>query len=174
LFGASKVAGDVLAQEYGRYFGLKTCIFRGGCLTGSNHSAVELHGFLNYLFRAVAQGRPYTIYGYKGKQVRDQIGASDVVRAMHAFYKNPRPAEVYNLGGGRGNSTSVLEAIDIAQDLLGKRLDVRYCEEARRGDHICYISNLNKFQQHYPEWAIDCSLHALCESIARSVEGAGV
>ncbi len=165
LFGASKVAADVMAQEYGRYFGMKTCIFRGGCLPGSHHSGAQQHGFLNYLFRTAMQGNHYTIFGYKGKQVRDQIHGQDVVRAMHAFYENPRPGEVYNLGGGRDNSASVLECIDMIKHLTGNKIDFSYSEENRKGDHICYISDLTKFRSHFPEWDITWSYDAICEDI---------
>lgn len=165
LFGASKVAADVVAQEYGRYFGLKTCIFRGGCLTGSRHSGAQQHGFLNYLFRVAAEERPYTIFGYKGKQVRDQIHSHDVIRAMEAFYRNPRPGAVYNLGGGRDNSASVLECIDRVDQLSGRKLSWSYAEQNRKGDHICYISNLTRFRTDYPEWSLEWSLDRICEDI---------
>jgi CDP-paratose 2-epimerase len=165
LFGASKVAGDILAQEYGRYFGLKTIVFRGGCLTGSRHSGAQQHGFLNYLLRTAAEGAPYTIFGYKGKQVRDQIHSSDVVRAMHAVFLNPRSGEVYNLGGGRGNSASILECIQLVEQLAGKQLSYSYRDQERKGDHICYISDLRKFRSHYPDWDITQSLEQICEDI---------
>jgi CDP-paratose 2-epimerase len=158
LFGASKVAGDVIAQEYGRYFGLKVGVFRGGCLTGPQHAGVELHGFLNYLVKVALSGGHYKIFGYKGKQVRDQIHSHDVVRALEEFAKNPRPGEVYNLGGGRGNSASVLECIDAVEQLTGKKLSYEYVDENRKGDHICYISDLRKLQAHYPSWSISRSL----------------
>lgn len=169
LFGASKIAADVMAQEYGRYFGLKTCIFRGGCLTGSHHSGAQQHGFLNYLFRVAAEGKPYTIFGYKGKQVRDQIHSEDVVRAMHAFFQNPRPGAVYNLGGGRENSASVLECIDIVEQISGRKLCWDYLDQERKGDHICYISNLAKFRTDHPDWQITRSLPSICESIWSTV-----
>lgn len=152
LFGASKTAADVLAQEYGRYFGIKTGIFRGGCLTGAGHSGVELHGFLSYLVHVAVTGKPYTVFGYKGKQVRDQIECSDVVAAFEAFAENPRPGEVYNLGGGRENAASVLECIDLIAQLSGHRVDWTLSEQARKGDHICYISDLSKFRRDYPSW----------------------
>lgn len=158
LFGASKVAGDVIAQEYGRYFGLKVGVFRGGCLTGPQHAGVELHGFLNYLVKVAVTGGHYKIFGYKGKQVRDQIHSHDVVRALEEFANNPRPGEVYNLGGGRGNSASVLECIDAIEQLTGKTLSYEYVEENRKGDHMCYISDLRKLQAHYPSWHISRSL----------------
>ena len=154
LFGASKVAADVYAQEYGRYFGMPVGIFRGGCLTGPSHSGVELHGFLSYLLKVALTGKPYTVFGYKGKQVRDNLHSFDVVRAFEEFARNPRPGEVYNLGGGRANSVSILEAIARIETLTGRKINWTYSEQARRGDHICYISNLGKFQSHYPAWGI--------------------
>ena len=169
LFGASKVAADVLAQEYGRYFGIRTCVFRGGCLTGSSHSGAQQHGFLNYLFKVAAEGRQYTIFGYKGKQVRDQIHSEDVVRAMLAYCENPRPGEVYNLGGGRSNSASVLECIDIIEQISGHRLSFTYDDAARKGDHICYISNLSKLTDHFPGWGITRSLESICEEMWESM-----
>jgi CDP-paratose 2-epimerase len=167
LFGASKVAADVMVQEYGRYFGMKTGVFRGGCLTGVRHSGAELHGFLAYFFKAAAEGRRYTIYGYKGKQVRDQIHSHDVVRAFEEFIAAPRPGEVYNLGGGKANSVSILECIDRVQHLLGRKLDHAYDERNRIGDHICYYSDLAKLQAHYPGWRITRSLDDIFEEFAR-------
>src|SRR5256714_1558843 len=142
LFGASKAAADLVAQEYGRYFGMKVGVFRGGCLTGPSHSGVELHGFLSYLVKAAISGKIYTIYGYKGKQVRDQIHSHDVIRAFEAFASNPRKGEAYNLGGGRGNSASVLECIAAIEELSGRKIKHNYAEQNRRGDHICYISDM--------------------------------
>jgi len=168
LFGASKMAADVMAQEYGRYFGLKVGVFRGGCLTGPQHSGVELHGFLSYLVKAAGAGKTYRINGYKGKQVRDNIHCRDVLRAIHRFYDNPRPGEVYNLGGGRENSCSLLEAATLVEELGGGRLQTVYDEQARRGDHICYISDLRKFQSHYPGWRIEISLREILEQIIAS------
>lgn len=168
LFGASKVAADVMAQEYGRYFGLNTCIFRGGCLTGSAHSGAQQHGFLNYLFKVASEGGHYTIFGYKGKQVRDQIHSVDVVGAMLAYYNNPKPGEVYNLGGGRANSASVLECIDLVEQISGRRFNWSYSDQARKGDHICYISNLSKLQSHFPEWQITRSLESICTEMWES------
>ncbi|MGQ0633000.1 MAG: NAD-dependent epimerase/dehydratase family protein [Planctomycetaceae bacterium] len=165
LFGASKAAGDLLAQEYGRYFGLRTCIFRGGCLTGSRHSGAEQHGFLNYLVRVAAERKPYIIYGYKGKQVRDQIHSEDVVRAMMAYHNSPRPGEVYNLGGGRGNSASVVECIQLIEQLSGRTMNRSYSEQNRKGDHICYISNLRKLRSHFPDWNVTRSLPSIVEEI---------
>lgn len=166
LFGASKLAADVLVQEYGRYFQMPTCCLRAGCLTGPNQSGVELHGFLNYLVKCAVEGRPYRIYGYKGKQVRDNIHAADVAAFVEAFAARPRVAEVYNLGGGRANSCSVLEAIQLAEAAAGRRLAWEYVAEARKGDHICYISNLGKLHAHFPEWKISKGLGAIVEEIA--------
>jgi CDP-paratose 2-epimerase len=165
LFGASKAAADLVAQEYGRYFNMKVGVFRGGCLTGPSHSGVELHGFLSYLVKVTLTGCPYTVYGYKGKQVRDNIHSHDVVRAIEEFAANPRPGEVYNLGGGRENSISMLEAIERIERLTGRKLDWHYVDEARKGDHICYISNLRKFQTHYPKWKITRSLDRILEEM---------
>ena len=167
LFGASKTAADVVAQEYGRYFGMNVGVFRGGCLTGEHHSGVQLHGFLSYLFKVAKAGESYTIFGYKGKQVRDQIHSADVINAFVEFAKNPRPGEVYNLGGGRGNSASVLECIDKINALLGTKMNWQYADQARAGDHICYISDLTKFKSHYPNWGLTLSLDQILEKMAR-------
>ena len=169
LFGASKLAADILVQEYGRYFGMPTVCFRGGCLTGPNHSGAELHGFLAYLARCVREGRPYRIFGYKGKQVRDNIHSYDVCAAFLAFYEAPRAGAVYNLGGGRANSISVMEAIDAFERLLGRKLDAQYVDQARIGDHICYISNLNRFRTDYPAWTLSRSLKNILEELAQTV-----
>jgi CDP-paratose 2-epimerase len=158
LFGASKAAADLLVQEYGRYFGMPTVCFRGGCLTGTNHASAELHGFLAYLARCIRDRRPYRIYGYKGKQVRDNIHAHDVCTAILAYWESPRPAAVYNLGGGRENSISILEAIARFEELTGDTLDHEYVDEPRRGDHICYISDLSRFRADYPGWSLSVSL----------------
>lgn len=158
IFGASKVAADVMVQEYGRYFNMPTCCLRGGCLTGPNHSGVELHGFLSYLIKCNIIGRKYTIFGYKGKQVRDNIHSYDVARFIDEFLKKPRVAEVYNLGGGRGNSISILEAFDLISSISGKHMVYEYDETNRIGDHICYISNLDKMKKHYQEWEITKNL----------------
>ena len=165
LFGASKAAADLVAQEYGRYFGMNTCIFRGGCLTGPSHSGVELHGFLSYLVKVALTGGTYSVFGYKAKQVRDNIHSHDVVRAIEEFSADPRPGEVYNLGGGRANSVSMLEAIAKIADMTGKQLNWKYVEEARKGDHICYISDLRKFQAHYPNWKITRGLDTIFQEI---------
>jgi CDP-paratose 2-epimerase len=171
LFGASKAAADLVAQEYGRYFNMKVGVFRGGCLTGPSHSGVELHGFLSYLVKVTLSGGRYSVYGYKGKQVRDNIHSHDVVRAIEEFAANPRPGEVYNMGGGRGNSISMLEAIARIEQLTGRKLDWHYAEEARKGDHICYISNLRKFQTHYPKWKITRGLDAILEEMVAAQRG---
>ena len=167
LFGASKLAADVLVQEYGRYFGLPTVCFRGGCLTGPNHAGAELHGFLAYLARAVAEGRTYSIYGYKGKQVRDNLHAYDVCRAIVAFAERPAPGAVYNLGGGRANSVSLLEAIERLENLLGKKLRTEYVEQPRAGDHIVYITDLSRFRADYPEWDVAISLDEILAELAK-------
>jgi CDP-paratose 2-epimerase len=165
LFGASKVAADVMVQEYGRYFGMKTVCLRGGCLTGPSHSGVELHGFLSYLVKVNITGGLYTVYGYKGKQVRDNIHALDVARFIAAFYENPRPGEVYNIGGGRANSCSILEAFAAVEALTGKKMNDRYVDQNRQGDHICYISDLAKMRAHYPSWDITVPLSEIYEQI---------
>ena len=170
LFGASKLAADVMVQEYGRYFGMKTCCLRGGCLTGPNHSGVELHGFLSYLIKCNLEGKLYRIYGYKGKQVRDNIHALDVARFINAFWENPRPGEVYNLGGGRENSCSILEAFERIEALSGKKMEYEYLDQNREGDHICYISDLSKMQRHFPDWSITKSLDVIFEEINVSWE----
>jgi CDP-paratose 2-epimerase len=168
IFGASKVAADIMTQEYGRYFGMPTCTFRGGCLTGSRHAGVPLHGFLNYLARVAARGEEYTIIGYKGKQVRDQIHALDVVRAAHAFAEAPRPGEVYNLGGGRGNSASIRECIHRLEIMTGRQMRTRYESVNRVGDHICYITDLRKLGGHYPGWNVTRNLNDILEDMLRS------
>ncbi|MDP6495656.1 MAG: NAD-dependent epimerase/dehydratase family protein, partial [Dehalococcoidia bacterium] len=168
LFGASKLAADVMAQEYGRYYGMNVGIFRGGCLVGPSHSGVELHGFLSYLVKVAVAGEQYTIFGYKGKQVRDQIHSYDVVRAIEEFAKNPRQGEPYNLGGGRPNSASVLESISMIEDALGRKINWTYNEQNRLGDHICYISNLSKLKSHYPNWEITRSLTDIVQELVES------
>jgi len=168
LFGASKAAADIVAQEYGRYFKMNVGVFRGGCLTGPSHSGVELHGFLSYLVKVALSGGTYSVFGYKGKQVRDNIHSYDVVRAIEEFAENPRPGEVYNLGGGRENSISVIEAIGRLEQMTGRKMNWRYLDEARKGDHVCYISNLGKFKSHYPNWKITHSLDAILEEIVVS------
>ncbi len=154
LFGASKVAADIMVQEYGRYFGMPTCCLRGGCLTGPNHSGVELHGFLSYLIKCNLEKKTYRIFGYKGKQVRDNIHSLDVARFISGFINAPRSGEVYNIGGGRDNSISILEAFKLIESISGNPMLSEYVEENRQGDHICYISDLSKMRAHYPEWDI--------------------
>lgn len=168
IFGASKVAADVMVQEYGRYFGMKTCCLRGGCLTGPNHSGVELHGFLSYLVKVNVSQGVYRIYGYKGKQVRDNIHAHDVARFIECFYQSPRSGEVYNLGGGRDNSCSIWEAFDYAEQLSGQKMQYEYVDKNREGDHICYISDLSKIKSHYPDWSITRTLPMIFEEIYRA------
>lgn len=165
LFGASKVAADVLVQEYGRYFGMKTGVFRGGCLTGPAHAGAELHGFLAYLMKCIVEGRPYRIFGYKGKQVRDNIHAHDLVSAFIHFYENPRVGEVYNIGGSRHSNCSMLEAIRIGEELSGNKLDFTYLEDNRIGDHIWYVSDVRKFEDHYPGWSYKYSIEDILGEI---------
>ena len=168
LFGASKVAADVLVQEYGRYFGLPTVCFRGAPLTGPNHSAAELHGFLAYVARAAREGLTYRIFGYNGKQVRDNIHSYDVCTAIMAFAESPTTAAVYNLGGGRANSISVIEAIERFEELFGRPIERQYVEEARRGDHICYISDLGRLRSDYPAWEVSISLEEILAELAEA------
>lgn len=170
VFGASKVAADIMVQEYGRYFGMPTCCLRGGCLTGPNHSGVELHGFLSYLVKCNLEGREYRIFGYLGKQVRDNIHARDVATFMYEFFKSPRSGEVYNLGGGRDNSCSIIEAFDLVEAVTGRNQLHSYVAAPRSGDHICYYSDLRKVHTHYPKWRIDHSLERIVTEI---VEGWG-
>jgi len=165
LFGASKAAADIVAQEYGRYFGMKVGVFRGGCLTGPLHSGVELHGFLSYLVKVSIAGGTYKVFGYKGKQVRDNIHSYDVIQAFEAFRRNPRPGEVYNLGGGRENSLSILEAFNFVEKLIGRKVNWVYVDKNRIGDHICYISDLRKIKAHFPEWKITRSLADILNEI---------
>ena len=168
LFGASKVAADIMVQEYGRYFGIKTCCLRGGCLTGPNHSGVELHGFLSYLVKCNLEGKTYKVYGYKGKQVRDNIHSLDVARFIAAFLEKPRVGEVYNLGGGRQNSCSILEAFARVEKLTGKKMQHVYVDQNREGDHICYISNLVKMKDHYPSWGLTKTLDDIISEIVEA------
>jgi CDP-paratose 2-epimerase len=168
LFGASKVAADVMVQEYGRYFDMPTCCLRGGCLTGPNHSGVELHGFLSYLIKCNLEEREYTVFGYKGKQVRDNIHSLDVARFMWAFSQTPRCGEVYNLGGGKDNSCSILEAFEWAAKYSGKKMRSTYSDQNRSGDHICYYSDLRKMKSHYPGWDITKSLADTFSEIVES------
>jgi CDP-paratose 2-epimerase len=175
LFGVSKVAADVLVQEYGRYFDMKTVSFRGGCLTGPAHSGAKLHGFLAYLMKCTVTGEPYTIFGYKGKQVRDNIHSYDLVNAFYHFYQNPRCGEVYNMGGSRHSNCSMLEAIAICEDLADRKLNYSYAENNRSGDHIWYISDVGKFQSHYPDWQYQYTLPDILKQIytAQSTRVAG-
>src|SRR5271154_5499446 len=165
LFGASKVAADVLVQEYGRYFGMRTACFRGGCLTGPNHSGTQLHGFLAYLMRCTVTGRPYTVFGYHGKQVRDNIHSADLINCFHEFFKNPRSAEVYNIGGGRFSNASMMESIRICEEVAGRKLNHTYKEDNRTGDHIWWISDTSKFSGHYPEWKQKYDVRAILQQI---------
>jgi CDP-paratose 2-epimerase len=166
IFGASKVAADVMVQEYGKYFGMNTGVFRGGCLTGPMHSGAALHGFLAYLIKCVAEGRPYTINGYKGKQVRDNIHARDLVGMFWHFHQNPRPGEVYNAGGGRRSNVSMMEALAKSEEILGVKANVTYSETARIGDHMWYISDLSKFERDYPEWVQEYDIDTIIREIA--------
>jgi len=174
LFGASKVAADVMVQEYGRYFNMPTCCLRGGCLTGPNHSGVELHGFLSYLVKCNLEGREYKVFGYKGKQVRDNIHSLDVARFMGAFVGNPKAGEVYNLGGGKANSTSILEAFRIVEQYSGKPQVYSYVDENRAGDHICYYSDLRKMKAHYPAWDITQTLEDTIRQIVEAWHQRGI
>ncbi len=164
IFGASKVAADIMCQEFGRYFGMPIGIFRGGCLTGPQHAAVQLHGYLAYIVMCAVTGKEYTVLGYKGKQVRDQIHCRDVARLFLEFYRSPKPGEVYNLGGGRANSLSVLETVDLL-DALGYRLRFQYDPQNRMGDHICYISDLTKIHRDFPNWRMEYGIDRIVEEI---------
>lgn len=165
IFGASKVAADIMCQEYGRYFGLKTGVFRGGCLTGPAHSGAELHGFLAYVVKCQLTGRPYTIFGYKGKQVRDNIHSNDLVNAFWCFHQSPKPGSVYNIGGARHSNCSILEAIEIIEELSGKRLNYTISEQARAGDHIWWISDVRKFKNDFPEWNFKYDVRTILSEI---------
>ncbi len=168
LFGASKVASDILVQEYGRYFDMPTCCLRGGCLTGPHHSGVELHGFLSYLVKCNVEGQEYKVYGYKGKQVRDNIHSEDVAAFMYEFSQNPRCGEVYNLGGGKDNACSIFEAFEMVEQYSGKKQKYVYLDQNRIGDHICYYSDLRKMKEHYPKWSITKSLPQIFREIVDS------
>jgi CDP-paratose 2-epimerase len=172
LFGASKVAADILVQEYGRYFGMKTVCFRGGCLTGPGHAGTELHGFLAYLMKCVVLGKPYRVFGYKGKQVRDNIHSYDLVEAFWQFFRAPRCGEVYNMGGSRHSHCSMLEGIQLCEKICGKQLQWTYLEDNRIGDHIWYVSDVRKFQAHYPTWKYRYDLCALLEEIYQACDAA--
>ena len=171
VFGASKVAGDVMVQEYGRYFGMKTVAFRGGCLTGPGHSGAELHGFLSYLMKCAITGTEYRIFGYKGKQVRDNIHSSDLVDAFHHFFRRPRCGEVYNMGGSRHSNCSMKEAIALCEEIAGKKMRCVYQETNRIGDHIWWVSDVRKFQRHYPEWRYEYDLQRIIEEIYHGFQG---
>lgn len=171
VFGASKVAADVMTQEYGRYFGMKTAVFRGGCLTGPGHSGTELHGFLSYLMKCCMTGREYRVFGYKGKQVRDNIHSSDLVNAFRHVFKAPRCGEVYNIGGSRHSNCSMMEAISLCEEIAGKKLNFTYLDENRSGDHIWWIGDVRKFQSHYPEWRYEYDIRRILEEIYRGFEG---
>jgi CDP-paratose 2-epimerase len=170
LFGASKLAADILVQEYGRYFDFRTGVFRGGCLTGPAHSGTELHGFLAYLVKCAVEGKTYTIYGYKGKQVRDNIHSRDLVDAFWRFFRNPKPGAVYNMGGSRHSNCSVLEAITVIEDLSGKPLQFELSEQARQGDHIWWISDVRKFKRDYPEWAYQYDLPRILKEMVEAMQ----
>ena len=170
LFGASKVAADIMVQEYGRYFGIPSCVLRGGCLTGENHSGVELHGFLNYLAKCNLNKDKYTICGYKGKQVRDNIHSSDVIQFMNYFIEEPRIGEVYNIGGGKDNSCSLLEAVEMVENASGIKMNLDYSDENRIGDHICYYSDLTKIKKHYPQFAITKDLEYIIENLINKTQ----
>ncbi|HLZ15028.1 MAG TPA: NAD-dependent epimerase/dehydratase family protein [Candidatus Saccharimonadales bacterium] len=170
IFGASKVAADVMVQEYGRYFGFKTAVFRGGCLTGPSHSGAELHGFLAYLIKCIYSGKKYTIFGYKGKQVRDNIHSHDLVNAFWHFYQKPRSGEVYNMGGARNSNISMLEAIEKIEKLLGKKANYELSDENRIGDHIWYISDVSKFKKHYPKWDFEYDIDAILKEMCAAVQ----
>jgi CDP-paratose 2-epimerase len=165
LFGVSKTAADLLVQEYGRYFELHTVCFRGGCLTGPNHSGTQLHGFLAYLMKCTLKGMPYTVYGYKGKQVRDNIHSADLIRAFYEFFQAPRVGEVYNIGGGRYSNCSMLEAIDMCQEITGRELTWSYSEHNRIGDHIWWISDISKFKRHFPNWRLNYDVPQILQEI---------
>jgi CDP-paratose 2-epimerase len=169
LFGASKAAADILVQEYGRYFGMPTVALRGGCLTGPAHAGTELHGFLSYLMICTVSGRPYRVFGYKGKQVRDNIHSFDLVEAIAQFVDAPRAGEVYNIGGSRHSNCSILEAIDLCEEISGRKLKWQYEETNRIGDHIWWISDIRKFQSHYPNWKLRYGLREILEEIHRAV-----
>ncbi|HSX29851.1 MAG TPA: NAD-dependent epimerase/dehydratase family protein [Candidatus Saccharimonadales bacterium] len=170
IFGASKVAADVMVQEYGRYFNFKTAVFRGGCLTGPSHSGAELHGFLAYLIKCIYSGKKYTIFGYKGKQVRDNIHSHDLVNAFWHFYQKPRSGEVYNMGGARNSNISMLEAIEKIEKLLGKKANYELSDENRIGDHIWYVSDVSKFKKHYPKWDFTYDIDAILKEMCAAVQ----
>jgi CDP-paratose 2-epimerase len=171
LFGASKVAADVLVQEYGKYFGMKTGVFRGGCLTGPNHSGTQLHGFLSYLMKCAITGDKYTIFGYRGKQVRDNIHSWDLVNMFWHFYRNPKTGEVYNAGGGRFSNCSMAEAIEMCEQITGKPMNIEYTDNNRIGDHIWWISDVSKFKSHYPDWTWKYNINDILQQIYENMSG---
>ena len=170
LFGASKVAADVLVQEYGRYFGLKTGVFRGGCLTGPAHSGTELHGFLAYLAKCAVTGKPYTVFGYKGRQVRDNIHSHDLVQMLWHFFQAPLAGEVYNAGGSRHSNCSMQEAIGLCEEMTGREMSIRYSQGNRAGDHIWWISDVRKFRSHYPDWQYSYDIRGILEEIVKALQ----
>ena len=170
VFGISKISADIMTQEYGRYFGIKTGVFRGGCLTGPSHSGAQLHGFLSYIVKCAVHGKPYTIFGYKGKQVRDNIHSKDLINAFWNFYQNPRPGEVYNMGGSRHSNISVLETIRMIKEISGYELQYTISDEARAGDHIWYISDVQKFQNHFPDWKYEYDIKMILKEIIAEEE----
>jgi CDP-paratose 2-epimerase len=170
LFGASKAAADIMVQEYGKYFGMKTGTFRGGCLTGPAHSGAELHGFLAYMAKCSVQNKKYTIFGYKGKQVRDNIHSNDLIRAFWYFFQKPRVGEVYNIGGSRHSNCSILEAIQMFQELTGKEFQYEVSDLYRSGDHLWWISDIRKFQSHYPEWSLKYEIRDIIKEIVEALE----
>ena len=165
LFGASKLSADILTQEYGKYFDMKTVSFRGGCLTGGGHAGTMLHGFLSYLMKCVVSEKKYSIFGYKGKQVRDNIHSTDLVNCFYEFYKNPKAGEVYNIGGGLKSNCSMLEAIEISESIAQKKLNYNYIDQIRKGDHQWYVSDISKFQNDYPNWKISYGINEILEDI---------
>jgi len=173
LFGASKVAADVMVQEYGRYFGLKTGVFRGGCLTGPAHSGTELHGFLAYLAKCAVTGKPYTVFGYKGRQVRDNIHSHDLVQMFWHFFQAPRAGEVYNAGGSRHSNCSMQEATGLCEELTGREMSISYAQENRIGDHIWWISDVRKFRSHYPDWQYRYDIRGILEEIVTALQERG-
>jgi CDP-paratose 2-epimerase len=170
LFGASKVAADIMVQEYGKYFGMKTATFRGGCLTGPGHSGAELHGFLAYLMKCAVTGKQYRIFGYKGKQVRDNIHSYDLVNAFYHFYQSPRSGEVYNMGGARHSNCSMLEAIRLCEEITGNKLNTQYVDDNRIGDHIWWISDVNKFKSHFPDWTHTRNVNDILSEIYEALQ----
>ena len=173
LFGVSKAAADLMVQEFGRYFGMKTACFRGGCLTGSGHSGAPLHGFLSYLMKCAVNGQPYTVHGYKAKQVRDNIHSYDLVNALWHFFQNPRSGEVYNMGGSRFANCSVLEAIGLCEEITGRPMSWTLDDKARTGDHIWWISDVRRFQNHYPDWRYKYDLRSTLEDICEGFRNRG-